>query len=515
MKKMFRMLFALVMMLAIIAVPVRADEVDEDVKEARKGVLQIKLVYEDKEGNATVVGGGSGFLINEDTVLTCWHVVHINDSANYESAVQQFGEKFADNLKIKVVVRDDVMLEAKILNESASMDFSVLELEQELSNRSILKLNDKGTLSETQQVYALGFPDAVASFQNTNSYTYEDVTMADGRVTKYTESNSVKYIQHSAKLSEGYSGGPLVTTDGVVVAMNRGYVEDYNYSVAIEEVINVLKDLSIEYVPAEGGGEEPTTEEPTTEEPTTEEPTDEPETDEPETTKKAPTVDADDADEEKEGMDKTVLIVIIAVAVVVVIIIIILVATMGGKKDKQRNSMPSNPNPQMPRSGMPNGMPNAGMPNAGMPNRPMPPQPQAPYSQPQMNQPMYGGNDGAGETTVLNEGAGETTVLGGGAPAAAAKILIRVKTGERIQMTRPEFVIGKERRRVDYCVSDNNSVSRIHAKLVNRNGQLILIDMNATNGTFVNGTRLTAGQEVRLSSGDKFKLADEEFQFQG
>jgi pSer/pThr/pTyr-binding forkhead associated (FHA) protein len=40
------------------------------------------------------------------------------------------------------------------------------------------------------------------------------------------------------------------------------------------------------------------------------------------------------------------------------------------------------------------------------------------------------------------------------------------------------------------------------------------MDMNATNGTFVNGTKLSPGQEVRLSAGDRFKLADEEFQVQ-
>ena len=37
------------------------------------------------------------------------------------------------------------------------------------------------------------------------------------------------------------------------------------------------------------------------------------------------------------------------------------------------------------------------------------------------------------------------------------------------------------------------------------------MDMNATNGTFVNGSRISPNQEIRLSSGDRIKLADEEF----
>ena len=95
---------------------------------------------------------------------------------------------------------------------------------------------------------------------------------------------------------------------------------------------------------------------------------------------------------------------------------------------------------------------------------------------------------------------------------AGGRTIIRVKTGERININKPEFIIGKERRRVDYCVSDNSSVSRTHVKLISRAGELHIMDMNATNGTFVNGTRISGGQEARISSGDKFKLADEEFQ---
>lgn len=103
-------------------------------------------------------------------------------------------------------------------------------------------------------------------------------------------------------------------------------------------------------------------------------------------------------------------------------------------------------------------------------------------------------------------------MLGVGAGAGVGRTIIRTKNGERISITRPEFVIGKERRRVDYCISDNNSVSRTHAKLVNRGNDLFVIDLNATNGTFVNGSKIPANQEVRLSAGDRFKVADEEFQ---
>lgn len=491
--KLLLLMMSIIMVMAS-AVTVHADEVNEKVKEARKGVLQVWLTYKDEPGS---LGGGSSFLINEDTILTNYHVIHIEEQEeNYADALQAYPDFNKDDVKIKVVVMNDVILEAKVINESKIADFAILELEQPIYDRTPLALNSDEHLSETQQVFALGFPGAVSVFQNVNSYTYSDVTVSDGRVTKTNESNGIKYVQHSADITAGDSGGPLVADDGSVVALDRGYLkgaDGYNYSVAISQIRDVLDALGISYTdagdsqvsatvaatePASATGNDETTEEK-----------------EDETTKRVPVVSDDkdvssDNKEEESGLSPVILAAIIGVIVVVIIVIIILIVTLGKGKKQAPSAVPGAV-PPMPGAG---GM----QPVSG----PVPPAPSAPYR-----------DDGAGATTVLNEGAGETTVLGGGAQMQA-RIVIRIKTGERIQINRPEYIIGKERRRVDYCISDNNSVSRVHVKLVNRGGQLFLIDMNATNGTFINGTKLSANQEVRLSAGDRFKLADEEFQLQ-
>ena len=54
-------------------------------------------------------------------------------------------------------------------------------------------------------------------------------------------------MQHSASLSSGSSGGPLVSQDGSVVAINRGGVNQYYYSVAISQIREVLDKLGVEY----------------------------------------------------------------------------------------------------------------------------------------------------------------------------------------------------------------------------------------------------------------------------
>ena len=93
--------------------------------------------------------------------------------------------------------------------------------------------------------------------------------------------------------------------------------------------------------------------------------------------------------------------------------------------------------------------------------------------------------------------------------------MIRKRNNEKISINKPEFIIGKERRRVDYCISDNNSISRAHAKIKVRAGRCYISDLGSTNCTYVNGVKLSPNQEVILSKGDKIKISDEEFEFLG
>ena len=76
-----------------------------------------------------------------------------------------------------------------------------------------------------------------------------------------------------------------------------------------------------------------------------------------------------------------------------------------------------------------------------------------------------------GETTVLGGAtAGETTVLGVNTPSTPqVSYLIRKKNNEKILLSKELFKVGKERSFVDYCISDNNAVSRSHADIIVRN----------------------------------------------
>lgn len=480
------------------------------VAEARQGVLQINLVYIDPQGNQHILETGSGFLVGASTgattVITNHHVVTLDDEQK-AACSEAFGVDFFDsnsiNLQMQVVVKRDVVIPANYLNGSEKTDFAILELSQAIHDRSPLKIADADSTVETQSVYALGFPWVTSAVADDQVYTSDDVTVTSGIIGKFQTIDNIKYILHDADLGYGNSGGPLVDSNGNVVGVNTMYSGDgagnYYYSVSINEVADVMDALGIVYETADGNAAtEPETEQDT--EPMTE-------------TEAEPTPIPDpisdpipEPETEAESDSNMTLIVIVAAAAAVVVIAVVVVVVVSSKKKKKKVPPMAGPMGQTP-GGYPGQSPQPSAPKPPMsaPQQPIPPMP--PYGSGTM--PV---DSGAGETSVLGGGAGETSVLGGGSMQPSATI-IRRKNGESATIVKPNYTIGKERAKVDFCIPDNNSISRTHARIVCRGGVYYLVDNNSTNYTFVNGNKITAGQEVKLNSGDKIKFADEEFDF--
>lgn len=82
-----------------------------------------------------------------------------------------------------------------------------------------------------------------------------------------------------------------------------------------------------------------------------------------------------------------------------------------------------------------------------------------------------------------------------------------VVEGRDFQMPLTGFpvVIGKLASLAD-CVIDDNTVSRVHARLEQENGIVYLTDLNSTNGTARNGEMLEIHRKVPLNSGDKLQF---------
>ena len=155
---------------------------------------------------------------------------------------------------------------------------------------------------------------------------------------------------------------------------------------------------------------------------------------------------------------------------------------------KPQAPVPEAPKPEMPKPEMPK--PQAPAPEAPKPEMPKPemPKPQAPQ--------MQNGN-------LMGQ-------LGGARPIPH---FVRKSTGEIINITKPEFIIGKSKTKADYAIENNSAISREHCIVIQRDGVNYIKDNNSTNHTYVNGVELQPGKEVLLKHKTEVRLGDEEFTF--
>lgn len=549
-KKLLRGLLALVTVVCMLmCTTVFASADIAAVQKVADSVLQMNFSVKSDSGKEYKIPSGTGFLINEDTILTCYHVIDPDYLA--ELFVSFYGIDAYNQLDLKdrseainnrvtysVTVARDVTVNATYLNGSEVMDFAIMKLSQPIKGRNYIALRDSKDVKAAEIVYALGFPAISDAAHEVSSYTKNDVTFSSGVVSKpqdlftfsFDDGSEFKgqFLQTTCMINSGNSGGPMVDENGTAVGISSiGQNDSFFYGVAISQVIDVLDALGVEY--AIGNASEPVVE-PTAEPEPTPEPTAEPipvvvdyaaldssieeanALDEKAYTKesyealwnalsearKAKSSDSQsEVNTAVENLNRAIrnleqkqnnnmlYIIIAAAAAVVVIVVVVLIVVSRSKKSE----------PKKPVAKVGTAV------NAGGTSS---------FNAPPVTPARSGGavaSSDIGATTILRGKVEATTVLANGGT------ITRVKNGDKLDIRVQEILVGRDSNSCSFWISGNSNISSKHAKFAVKGGTTYICDCNSTNGTFVNGTKLQPNVEVALKDGDRITLADEDFRF--
>lgn len=129
-----------------------------------------------------------------------------------------------------------------------------------------------------------------------------------------------------------------------------------------------------------------------------------------------------------------------------------------------------------------------------------------PAPQPAPCAPHSADDSGTTDLSSLgNEGDSSTTVLADD----PAKTLVLIRSdGAEVRVSAFPATLGKGTA-ADIQISGNNSISRVHARVIAANGSFAIEDLGSTNKTHINDNPLEVGEVVALHCGDELKLGSE------
>lgn len=182
--------------------------------------------YRQKGTEKKQIGGGTGFVVSENLILTNKHVVS-DEQADYA-----------------VFTNDNKEYKAEVLARDPVSDLAILKVEN--FNIQALELGDSSSLQVGQSVIAIG--NALGEFSNSVSVGIisglSRSIWASSGISQTEELRGV--IQTDAAINPGNSGGPLLNIAGQVIGINVAVAsgaENIGFAIPVNDAKAAIKQV--------------------------------------------------------------------------------------------------------------------------------------------------------------------------------------------------------------------------------------------------------------------------------
>lgn len=230
-------LLALLLALFALTLPARAAD---DISAASRSVVRVVTVAM-VEGEVVGFGHGSGIAISPTRIVTNAHVV--------DSAV-----RYPNNVALGVVPSEgQKSYAAKLVAIDRARDLALIEITQ---GRVPPAAVYTGPLDAGADIVALGYPGNVdlATARSASDYiTPRSPVRSEGNYSNMQSVDGVAMLVHTAKISRGNSGGPLVDDCGRITGINTAITRaddgdsPFAFAISARELARFLADANQSY----------------------------------------------------------------------------------------------------------------------------------------------------------------------------------------------------------------------------------------------------------------------------
>lgn len=237
--------------------------------ETKKGVVAIYGLGDN--GYVWSSWTGTGFAVGEqgedsNIFLTNRHVVSNDIYDESEIRIWILQKDCAINVQTGEPDPNQSITCEVLKTTSGYPDYAIIRATESVSGYKALPLMSSEEIPDGTTVYALGYPGVVDS-ASASHYGIDDITATNGMISKhmqYAQADNTWVLMHTAQISGGNSGGPLITEDGAVIGLNTyGFGESEKNmnrycAVYVDYAIEGLDELGIQYDLFGEGPPEPT-----------------------------------------------------------------------------------------------------------------------------------------------------------------------------------------------------------------------------------------------------------------
>lgn len=163
----------------------------------------------------TDAGTGSGMVISSDGfILTNAHVVQNSATA-------------------QITLSNGSIYLASVVGRDENVDLAILKIN--VQNLQEVKLGDSNTVEQGDEVFTLGYPFGIKG----------DVSFKEGTISRKIVDGVNSYLETSAEIHPGNSGGPLINTSGNVIGVNSASFGQSIKGIVIGETIKFAIPINI------------------------------------------------------------------------------------------------------------------------------------------------------------------------------------------------------------------------------------------------------------------------------
>ena len=191
----------IIVILMLCSATILAQDLSKVYEKVVNGVVVIETTEKEivsangRRAQMSVGGLGTGFLIDNEHVMTAAHVVQTAES-------------------VSIRFHNDEVIPADVISDYKNADVALLKLKWAPKEATILKLGDSDQVKIGEQVFVVGSPLGL-------SYSFSSGYISGRQESRRTLNSLVRaeYLQTDASINQGNSGGPMFNMKGEVVGI--------------------------------------------------------------------------------------------------------------------------------------------------------------------------------------------------------------------------------------------------------------------------------------------------------